>query len=208
MDWKRLPADQLFVACAGLGEAEAWREFMRRYHNLLTVSAIRVARRWGKSTANEIDDIVQEIYLKVCAKDASILTRFRDSRPEAVFGYLKVIATNIAHDFCRRRNAQRRGLAQTVSLEGVAEQARTRDELENRLALEEIEVALRVHTQKTNGPRDRTVFRLHYHHGLTAKAIAGLPGINLNSKGVEAVLFRLKTAIRRDMGEVQEMGAE
>jgi RNA polymerase sigma-70 factor (ECF subfamily) len=182
---------------------------MRRYHPVLTAAAIRVSRQWGHSAPDEIDDIVQEIYLRICADNARILTRFSDSRPDAMFGYLKVVATNIGHDFFRRRSAAKRGAEMTSSVQEAALLPAPFEDMERRLSLSEIDDMLVSHTdQKDNGRRDRTVFRLYYRQGLTAQAIADLPGIGLTSKGVEGVLLRLTRAIRQAFGEPQELGAD
>ena len=191
----------------------AWEEFMRRYHAVLTAAAVRVSRRWGLGTAVEIDDIVQEIYLKVCADRARILTGFRDPRPEAVFGYLKVVATNIAHDFFRRRNTMRGGGDSTTvsTTEFMDLRDFTKDaamDIERRVTLSEIDNMLCAHTQTENGRRDRMLFRLYYDQGLTTRAIAELPGIELSSKGVEGVLQRLAKSIRLSLNGVQEIDAE
>jgi RNA polymerase sigma-70 factor, ECF subfamily len=196
-------------ACAQSESTGAWEEFMRRYHLVLTTAAIRVSRQWGRGGSDEIDDIVQEIYLRLCADHARILTSFRDSRPEAMFGYLKVVGTNIAHDFFRRRSAAKRGSEKTARVEEAAAIPAPFHDMERQLSLVEIDQMLLVQTeQKNNGTRDRAVFRLYYRHGLTAQAIAELPGIGLNSKGVEGVLHRLTRAIRHAFGEVQGLGAE
>jgi len=181
---------------------------MRRYHSLLTSAAIRVSRQRGRGAPDEIDDILQEIYLKVWADGAHILTSFRDPRPEAIFGYLKVTAMNIAHDFFRRRSALKRGAERTGSIEDLSHLPAASNDMDRQLTLSEIDRMLLAQTQKDNGPRDRAVFRLYYRYGLTAQAIADLPGIGLNSKGVEGVLHRLTKAIRLAMGGAQGMGAQ
>jgi RNA polymerase sigma-70 factor (ECF subfamily) len=182
---------------------------MRRYHPVLTAAAIRVSRQWGRGGPDEIDDIVQEIYLRMCADRARILTNFRDPRSEAMFGYLKVVATNVAHDFFRRRSAAKRGAEKTASVEEAADLPAPFQDMNRRLSLVEIDGMLMAQTkQRDNGSRDRAVFRLYYRHGLTAQAIAELPGIGLNSKGVEGVLHRLTKAIRQGFGEAQGLGAE
>jgi RNA polymerase sigma-70 factor (ECF subfamily) len=170
---------------------------MRRYHSLLTAAAIRVSRRWGKGTADEMDDIVQEIYIKLCSEDARILATFQAVTPEAEFGYLKVVATNLAHDYFRKRSATKRGAWRTQSLEDAHGVAAADTSMNQRLALAEVDRALLNHTQSENGSRDRGIFRLYYQHGMTSKAIAELPGVELSQKGVEGVLQRLTKAIRQ-----------
>jgi len=182
---------------------------MRRYHPLLTASATRVARQWGGGAPSEVDDIVQEIYLRMCADHARILTSFRDPRPEAMFGYLKVVSTNIAHDFFRKKNAARRGAERTTNVEQASHVPAPFQDMDRLLSLSEIDAMLEAHTeQKENGQRDRAVFRLYYRHGMTAQAIADLPGVGLNPKGVEGVLYRLTRALRQSFGYAQESDAE
>ena len=53
----------------------------------------------------------------------------------------------------------------------------------------------------TNARRDRRIFWLYYRSGLTSKAIAALPQIGLQQKGVESLLLRLCRCIRRAMAE-------
>jgi RNA polymerase sigma factor (sigma-70 family) len=177
---------------------------MQRYHPILASAATRVSRTWGRGTSDEIDDIIQEIYLRLCEDRKRIFSAFRDPRPEAAFGYLKVTATNIAHDCFRRRSALKRGADRTTSTSEISDlPADSGDEMERRLTLGEIDQALFVHTQKDNGPRDRTVFRLYYRYGLTAQAISDLPGIGLSAKGVEGVLHRLTKIIRETFSPAQ-----
>lgn len=182
---------------------------MRRYHPVLTAAASRVSRKWGRPGPEEVDDIVQEIYLRMCADRARILTTFQDPRPEAMFGYLKVVSTNIAHDFYRRRSAAKRGAEKISSVDDAADVPAPFHDIYRRLSLAEIEQTLMAQTEhKENGTRDRAVFRLYYRHGMTAQAIADLPGMGLNPKGVEGVLHRLTKTIRQAFGQAQGFDAE
>src|SRR5262245_44610146 len=47
-DYLTFSVSALIRACAD-GEAEAWQEFMRRFHRIITITACRVARRWGEN---------------------------------------------------------------------------------------------------------------------------------------------------------------
>lgn len=204
VDWADVPADQLLRACAKPDSTAAWKEFMRRYHGVLTAAAIRVSRHWGKGTADEIDDIVQDIYIKLCADGARVLTSFQAVKPGEDFGYLKVVATHHAQDYYRKRAANKRGLRNTESLEDSHGVAAPDGGMERRLVLAEVDKVLRSETQTQTGPRDRGIFRLYYQQGMTAKAIAELPGVQLSQKGVESVLQRLTDAIRKTLRPQQE----
>jgi RNA polymerase sigma-70 factor (ECF subfamily) len=185
--------------CAEGRSAAAWREFIFRYHGVLESAASRVVRRWTNSK-DELDDLIQEIYLKLCANGAQLLLSFRDERPEALFGFLKVIAINTAHDYFRSRIAAKRGGLVTEQMAECHEaKAATGVQLDKMLVLKEIDSIMRKHTGAANGPRDRIVFRLYYQHGSTTKAISELPGIGLSVKGVEGVVRRLTESIRKEM---------
>ena len=176
---------------------------MRRFHPLITSAAMRVSRRWGAGDSGEIDDVVQEIYLKLCVDRGRILDNFQMPQEEAVFGYVKVVATNIAHDFFRRRGAAKRGLLQTTAFGDGLEHVSLPDDIERRLTLAQLDRLLVEATQTENGARDRAIFALYFKQGMTAQAISRLPGVALSVKGVEAVLYRLTKMIRNAAGEAR-----
>ncbi len=205
MDWSSLSAPALFQACGEPDSPDAWREFMRRYHSTVTAAAHRVSRQWGHGTSTEVDDLTQEIYLHLCRNQTRVLATFQDPRPEASFGYVKVVATNIARDYFRRHSAVKRGASQTAQLDVAERVAAPAVDFERRLALSEIDAMLVEQTQKPNGERDRAVFKLYYQQGMSAQAIADLPGIGLNPKGVEGVLYRLTRVLKQSLGQPQEL---
>ena len=181
---------------------------MRRYHAVLTGAAVRVSNRWGQGSPAEVDDVVQEIYLKFCADGARILTSFHESRPEAVFGYLKVVATNVARDWFRKGLAAKRSVGLTENLDEADNVAAPGNDVERQLTLAEVDELLIRHTQTETGSRDRAIFRLYYKQGMTARAIADLPGTGLSAKGVEGVLHRITALIRRSINPAQGTGAD
>ena len=183
---------------------------MRRYHGVITSAAVRVSRQWGDGSSEEIDDVVQEIYLKLYGERRRIFAPFQATHPDAVFGFIKVVATNAARDFFRSKEAGKRGAAVTEALREVLDQTRAPADLERSVSVNELHRLVVEYTQNENGERDRAIFRLYYREGMTAGAISRLPGVELNQKGVEAVLHRLTKAIREAVSRAnprQEMGA-
>ena len=64
-----------------------------------------------------VDDLVQETYLKLCADKCRLLLRlFAIQHPEAVPGYIKTIAINVAHDHFKSLHSQKRGSGETAQL--------------------------------------------------------------------------------------------
>jgi RNA polymerase sigma-70 factor (ECF subfamily) len=199
VDWQNLSPDRLVYECHQGNDSYAWREFMRRYHPVLSAAAIRVSRRWGNGEPVEVDDVIQEIYLRLCENRCRALMSFRDPRPEAMFGFLKVSATHIAHDFFRRRAAAKRGYGQTIRIDEASALFTSSADIEKQITLAEIEKILLEQTRDGTGPRDRGIFRLYFRQGMTSRAIANIPGVGLNTKGVEAVIYRLTKVIREEM---------
>lgn len=180
---------------------------MRRYHSVITSAAVRVSRQWGDGSPDEIDDVVQEIYLKFCADQGRVLAGFRSREQDAIFGFVKVVATNTARDFFRHKTAGKRGASRTQALTEIAERIGLPSDIERRITLSEIHRLLVAITQNDNGARDRAIFQFYYRDGMTAQAISQLPGVWLNPKGVEGVLHRLTRTIREAAANPQETGA-
>lgn len=205
MDWSTQPANRLIQACANGTGRGVWEEFLRRYHTCVVGAAARVSRRWGSGTADEIDDVVQEIYLKLFAERHRTLGRFHSTDDTAFLTLVKVIATNTARDYYRRKHAERRGASQTTTLAEPPAHIGVQPEQEMHATYADIDRLLRAITQGENGVRDRAIFYFYYRDGMTARAIASLPGVGLSAKGIEGVLHRLKTSIR---GMAQETRSE
>jgi len=192
--------EQLLKTCAGSSDAEAWEEFVNRFQPLIASVIMRFAERRGQASSGLVDELVQETFLKLCRNDSKALREFRPEHDGAVFGFIKVVALNVAIDHFR-------GLPQSSLVEPLEEWQGTPDgtssgaaRAEMAVLLDQVDQALTRTTSVQTRERDRTVFWLYYKNGLTAKAIAALPSIDLTVKGVETVIFRLTKAIRKDLG--------
>jgi RNA polymerase sigma factor (sigma-70 family) len=174
---------------------------MSRYHSVVRSAAVTVSHRWGHGGREECDDVTQEIYMKLCAGGGRALLALTDVQTDAVAGYLRVLAINVGHDYFRAKTAQRRGAAKTQSISDMqSEVSAPCQDMQRRLTMRKLDEVLQNQTQGENGQRDRAVFRLHYRDGMTAKEIAGLPGMDLTVKGVEAVIHRLTNRIQAQLG--------
>lgn len=184
-------------------DEEAWEEFLRRFHPVIAASAARVMRQHGLTEPALIDEIVQEVYLKLCDRNCKLLREFQGEREHCLYSFLKVVSANAARDHSRALLAAKRGGGGTVPLsdESVRDQGEFPNLLEHRLFMEKVEAALANCTEKAKAVRDRTVFWLYYRQGFTAREIAGLPGFELSDKGVQSLLGRLVHCIRLKLVE-------
>ncbi|HMD30559.1 MAG TPA: sigma-70 family RNA polymerase sigma factor [Candidatus Acidoferrales bacterium] len=202
-----LSPEELFRACAQTGEAAAWEEFVRRFHRLIAMVALRTARGCGGGTPEIVDELVQDTYLKLCEQDGRLLRTFDARHEGAVFGFLKVVTRNLVMDYFRKENTEKRKAGtEAGSLDAEQEKAHhgptpgDAGATERQVLLREIDVHLRAVVEGPNAARDRRIFWLHYRAGLTANAIAAMPEIGLTTKGVESTLLRMTRELRWRIG--------
>jgi len=187
------------------GKAAAWQEFMRRFNRIIAITSYRAARRRGEDCLSVVDDLTQETYLKLCADGARVLREFESPHPDAIFGFLKVVTANVAKDYFKRLDANKR----RVNLVALEEAAQSGDavvpsgltSVERAVLLQEVDACLSAVAPPKTLARDRTIFWLYYRQGLKAKAIAALPSINLTLEGVESTLHRLTKRVRAQLVE-------
>jgi RNA polymerase sigma-70 factor (ECF subfamily) len=211
VDYASLTAVELVRLCAEEGDAVAWREFIQRFQRVIATVAYRVARRWGENAQTVVDDLVQETYLKLCSDHARILREFQSPHPDAIFGFLKVVAANVANDHFKRLHTGKRGGDVTRSLEHAERTAGPSGSgdpasMERAVLIGEIDSCLRTEVPAETRKRDCAIFSLYYRQGLTAREIAALPSIGLTVKGVESTLHRLMQLVRSHLVEAGRMG--
>jgi RNA polymerase sigma-70 factor (ECF subfamily) len=202
MDRSRISVNDLAKACAHSADAAEWEEFLVRTAPLASLVAMRVCRMWtGGSSPAAVDDIVQEIFLKLCEQERRILREFEPRGEDSFLGLLRIISASVANDYFRRKSSVKRGgRVVTSALDGDppvgnADQAQAAAEMQRAVLLAELDQRLRA-APETIGERDRSIFWLYYRHGLTAEEIARLPDAGLTAKGVESALRRATIWLR------------
>jgi RNA polymerase sigma factor (sigma-70 family) len=199
--------EELVRRCAASRSPEAWEEFVRRFHRLIATVILRTAGRLGDASKQTVDDLLQETYLKLCADNFRILRSFQEQHPDAFTGYVKVLTANVVRDHFKSAHTQKRGAGQLEQIgedfvpPATDDSAGSPQSIERAVLIQEITRHL---DQALAGPdheRNRRIFWLHYRAGLSARAIADLPGIRLTPKGVESILSRLTKDLRQRMAE-------
>ena len=204
--YSSLSPDDLVKACAGSKNAAMWQEFIRRFQPVIATAVLRTARHYGEPARHTLDDLIQETYLKLCDNDCRLLRSFESRHPDAVFGFLKVVASNVVNDHFKSALAEKRGAGLTEALldtgsSSPAIVADTSISMERRVLFRQIDDALASVTDGEDVSRNRLIFWLYYRDGLSAGAIASLPYIGLTMKGVESIIFRLTRMIRGHMAK-------
>jgi RNA polymerase sigma-70 factor (ECF subfamily) len=202
-----MSADDLLRACLDTQDELAWAEFVRRFQKLIATVALRTARHWGEGSIQTVDELVQETYLKLCADNCRLLRSFSSIHENSVYGFIKVVTTNLVHDYFKASRSQKRGgptAAVAIDHEESRLTLRIQDsgaaESDRRLLIWQVDSCLQTVVLGPHADRDRRIFWLHYRVGLTAAAIAGLPSIRMSSKGVESTLLRLTRQLRQRLG--------
>jgi RNA polymerase sigma-70 factor (ECF subfamily) len=205
MNYSSMQPEELVRICAEGGHAPEWSEFIRRFHPLITRVAVRTAQIWGESSPSVVDDLVQETYLKLCAEDCRLLRSFQPHQPGAIYGYIKMVTANVVHDHFKASHAAKRGSGRAAEdVEDIGERARKtgarsatdQQTIERSILIQQIDQHLTKSIPSVDLRRNRLIFWLYYRDGLTAKAIASIPGVGLTPKGVESLLLRLTRLVR------------
>ena len=204
-----IPALALIRACAQSNDKAAWEELVSRFHRPICLSVIRIAQQWTDVPNQVVDDLVQETYLKLCADQCHLLHNFAQEHPDAIDGYVKTIACNVARDYFKARYSQKRGSGcDQESLSEIDIAARDTalgsvETMERQIVLKQIDHCLRNCTSGPDEERDRTIFWLYYQQGMSAKSIAALPAIGLTAKGVESAILRLTSLVREQIVQLR-----
>ena len=198
-----MSGEELIRACAEGNDRAAWDEFVCRFQRPISLSIIRTAYQWGQIPQQVADDLVQDTYLKLCTNRCRQLLEFAAEHPDdAILGYVKTIAVNVAHDYFKSIHAKKRGAGEVSQLTVDADPKAApgmpggQEAIEREVLVEQIDQCLDSCLQGPDRDRDRTIFWLYYQQGMSVKDIAALPTIGLSAKGVESVIGRLTRLLR------------
>ncbi len=186
-----MTAAEIVRECLDSNAEAAWTLFVARFQPLIAASVARVVRRYQVPAAALVDDLTQETYLRLCKDNCRALRNFNARHDEAIFGYIKVIATTVTLDHFRARSAQKRK-NEISEPEAPVEAAVSPSGIEKSALFQQIDSRLAA----TESERDRAIFWLYYRQGYTTKDIAAIRDLGLSEKGVESCIYRLTQSLR------------
>ena len=203
----RLTVNELAMACAHSADAAEWQDFVCRCVPLASLVALRVSRMWVRDPSRStVDDIVQEVLLKLCEQERRILRDFEPRGEDSFFGLLRIVTASVANDYFRRMYSTKRG-GKVVTMPLTDEDAqiplevaRPAAKVERSALLAELDEKLRSAPDEI-GERDRALFWLYYQQGYTAEEIVRISAAGLSAKGVESALRRVTVWLRDEVGQ-------
>jgi RNA polymerase sigma factor (sigma-70 family) len=196
---EEIPIRELLQLCLSTGEEEHWREFVRRTQPLIANVIINTVRRWKQPAPSLVDDLIQDTHMKLFSNDKKALRSIKNEHENTIFGYLKVVASNVVRDHFRKpeNKADEIEVSDAVLPPGS-------DERERRELLDKKDQVKRILAKLPSSEtreRDLSIFWFFYEQGFTAKEISLMPHLKLTVKGVEAVILRLNRHLRGELGD-------
>jgi RNA polymerase sigma factor (sigma-70 family) len=140
------------------GDKGAWEAFVRRYAGLVVAAVRAIARETA-----EVEDLTQEVFLRLCKDDFKLLRGYDASRA-GLSTWLTIVARSTARD------AMRRYRPISVPIEAVPE---------SRLAIDPVEPVRKLKLPEALlSPRQRQILTMLYDREMDVAEIAAALGID------------------------------
>jgi len=140
------------------GEKAAWDAFVRRYGGLVVAAVRGVAMAQG-----EVEDLTQEVFLRLCKDDFRLLRSYDPARA-SLSTWLTIVARSTARDGLRRRRTE------SVPIDAVPEA---------QLAIDPVEPAEKLKLPEALlSPRQREILAMLYDREMDVAEIAKKLGID------------------------------
>jgi len=170
----------------------AWREFNRRYENLIVACTLKTLRRYhAKFNADDLADIVGEVWMVLLKDDMRKLRLFDPDRGYRLTSWLGLIATNCTIDQLRQRTSEDVLLDDVSALElAMADNHRPDQGLEE---MESVEIARQAIGQLSSEERQFVVSC--FHEERRPEELAQELGITVNT--VYSRKFKIREKLTR-----------
>lgn len=140
------------------GEGAAWEAFVRRYARLI----VAAVRGFVQGTG-EVEDLTQEVFLRLCRDDFRLLRSYDPARA-SLSTWLTIVSRSTVRDALRRRRAE------MVPIEAVPEA---------RLAVDPVEPVQKLKLPEALlSPRQREILAMLYDREMDVAEVAAALGID------------------------------
>jgi RNA polymerase sigma-70 factor (ECF subfamily) len=203
MDFRNLSLKKLLEYCLLTDDQVGWDEFVERIKPTIGGVVYNTLNHSGWCDPDAIQDLIQNTLLKLFAKNKKALREFVPKHKDyeiSFYGYVKKITRHVVLDHLRK--TQREDPLEEA-MEFAARGAFSDRAPLNHVLLLEVEQRLE---KLTADQMEKDIFWFYFKYGFTAKEIAEMPEIKLNTeiksniRRVEAILYRLVRQLRRGFG--------
>lgn len=190
--------DEEFVSRCIAGDARAWKVMVDRYSRLVAHVVRQTLRSRLRSYAeDDVNDIVEDVYVHLVADDCRVLRNFR--APFNLKSWLAVSAARKALDFCKRRRPQ---MSLDEKARGDGELSTVGDLIEGDDGTERSHMARDVREafeQAPLNPKERIVLSMYFFDNCSYSEIAAVAGVSENSIGptIHRALDKVEDVLRR-----------
>lgn len=216
----------LMRSCLTTDSDAVWEEFLARYNRFICLAVLRAfcqrgGRRTGSVDVEIVNDLVQEVYLKLFEASRFGTRAFRGATDAAVFVYIGRVAISVVVDHLRRNGARKRG-SDTCSLDDViygedgqeltlgdriAASGPTPEEVAVGTVLrEEVEAILARILRGRNASRDRQIADTFIFEGCSVGEIADRIG-DIRESGVKSSVRRTSLRLRGELARLERTAA-
>jgi RNA polymerase sigma factor (sigma-70 family) len=215
---KKLGNTSLVRLCADEpSNRDAWLEFHSRFNQRISLVILRECKKRGLMSKSPesgelVQDLIQDVYLKLVEKDCKALKQFKGTSNNAIYLYLGTICRHVVINHILRATAQKRPQIQTsidtplpgthsdsaFTLKDVLElpvdNADQEDQIEH--LKKKIDMILDSTVKGRNSERDKIIFKLYIYEEMTPEEISVYFTFNISSKSVSNIISMLKSDIR------------
>jgi RNA polymerase sigma-70 factor (ECF subfamily) len=163
------------------GEQAAWQGFVRRYAGLIVAAVRGIA-----PTPSDIEDLTQEVFVRLCKDDFRLLRSYDPARA-GLSTWLTIVSRSTARDALRRRRVD------AVPIDGVPEALLAVDPVEPIRKLKLPEALL--------SPRQREILAMLYDREMDVAEIARALGIDPQTvrSAHHKAMVKLRAHFRADL---------
>ena len=165
------------------GDSAAWGEFVRSYGGLIVAAVRGIAPVQG-----DIEDLTQEVFVRLCKNDFRLLRTYDPARA-ALTTWLTIVARSTARDTLRRRRPD------SVPIEAVPEA---------QLAVPPVEPVRKLKLPEALlSPRQREILAMLYDRDMEVAEIAGALGIDPQTvrSAHHKAMIKLRAHFKADLEE-------
>jgi RNA polymerase sigma-70 factor (ECF subfamily) len=174
-------ANEALPAALLNGDPAAWEDFVRRYGGLI-VAAVRSL----VPPPGEIEDLTQDVFVRLCKDDFRLLRSYDPTRA-ALSTWLTIVARSTARDALRRKRAE------AVPIDAVPE---------GRLAVDPVEPPVKLKLPEALlSPRQREILSMLYDREMDVAEIARALGIDAQTvrSTHHKAMLKLRAYFKADM---------